>query len=78
MQKLGFIDTWEFKHLKDLTDDRWTWYSPKGNGRRLDYIFVSPELKPLIVSAKHIHDFRKSKLTDHSAVLLELKDNATL
>jgi len=72
LKKYGFIDSWEYKHANDTSNNRWTWYDGQGNGKRLDYIFISKELKSSIKSADHLHSFRMGRSTDHSAVAIEL------
>lgn len=70
--KFGFVDAWEKKHPNCLSSDRWTWYSDIGNGKRLDYVFLSPALKNSLKAAEHIHIYRNNGLTDHSALMVEL------
>lgn len=73
LKKLGFIDAWEVKHKDCESNDRWTWYSSNANGKRLDYVFLSPALKNSLKSAEHLHGYRINDYTDHSAVLVELQ-----
>ena len=70
IKSLGFVDTW--KRFNSNDEDRWTYITQKGDKRRIDYSFCSPELENDIISAKHIHDFRLAGLTDHSAIAIEL------
>ena len=71
LRKKGFIDAYD-AHIKGLSsDDRYTYYIKDDSGRRLDYAFLSPNLK--LVDAKHMHDVRADyKLSDHSMLILEI------
>ena len=67
------FDSWRLNHaniyqnkIKDKYD-AWTWYSPKGIGRRLDYIFVSKNIINTL-NAEHFHEERTAGYSDHSAV----------
>lgn len=52
-----------------------TWYSPYGNGYRLDQAFANKELQPLVQSC--IYNWGKQPesgdLSDHAAILLDFK-----
>lgn len=51
--------------------DRYTWYSQR-KGIRLDYVLVSPNLRPTVRAATHIHSVREQGVSDHSAVAVDL------
>ncbi len=67
------FDSWKVKHLNlykeknAIKDEAWTWYSSSGNGRRLDYIFVSNNIIDTLY-AEHFHQERTEGYSDHSAV----------
>jgi len=68
----GWIDAWEEYCQRANNDiERYT-YCANGFGRRLDYAFVTENLKDRIHFAKHLHDVRLSGLSDHSALVVEI------
>jgi len=85
----SFWDAWELSHKSKAQHDldRYTYYLwnkalERLMGHRLDYAFLSPSLKGKMVYAEHLHDVRmpnakKERLTDHSAILIELDIGAT-
>jgi exonuclease III len=68
-------DSYETFHLKQRprvnADDRFT-FKTGGFARRIDYIFLSENLVPHLISAGHDHSVRISGLSDHSAVQAKL------
>ncbi|MDT5182931.1 MAG: exodeoxyribonuclease [Mycobacterium sp.] len=74
-----YVDTW--RHLNPRVRE-YTWYTKRKNketsvsedynGFRLDYVFVSPPLRDSIVDARHIHDVRIDKVSDHAIVIADL------
>ena len=78
-QQENCVDTWRSLH-PDARE--FTWYSRRTNkelrvsedhnGFRLDYVFVSAPLLDAITSAKHIHEVRRAKISDHSIVVADL------
>jgi len=69
LEALGFVDAWRSRHPHGR---EFTWYSSKGNGFRLDAVFVSPPLADAIAEAGHLHHFRQDKHTDHAALLVSV------
>ena len=67
----NFFDAWRYIH-NDKKE--FSWYSRAINGFRLDHFFVSNNLKPLLNQCYYIHDYRERGISDHSMMLLELKD----
>lgn len=66
----GLIDLWRRQH-HDRRD--WSWHSGK-NGFRIDHAFANAALLeryPLTVT-KYDHSTRYDRLTDHSAMIVEL------
>lgn len=65
----GLIDAWRSRN----PDGReFTWYSSKGNGFRLDHAFCTTTVNDEISIIEYLHDPRERKLTDHSALFVEL------
>lgn len=74
-----YVDTWRNRNSKAR---EYTWYTKRRNketsasedynGFRLDYIFVSAGLRDRVVDARHIHDVRIRKVSDHAMVLTDI------
>lgn len=74
-----YLDTWRKIHPKAR---EYTWYTKRKNketvtsddynGFRLDYIFVSPSLRDYVLDARHVHDVRVSKISDHAIVIADV------
>jgi exonuclease III len=74
-----YVDSW--RHLNPNTRE-YTWYTKRKNketsvsedynGFRLDYVFVSPALTDHIVDARHLHQVRTGKVSDHAMVFADL------
>lgn len=74
-----YVDTWRSlnPHGREFT-----WYTRRKNtetgnsedynGFRLDYVFVSPALSGQIIDARHVHDVRTSKVSDHAMVIANI------
>lgn len=75
LESLGYIDAWRRLHP---TGREYTWFSPAGNGFRLDFAFLSPSLAPRLSAAKHIHETRLDNITDHSALVIEIASRPTI
>jgi exodeoxyribonuclease III len=74
MVQNGFVDS--FRHLHPNEPDGYTWWSHFGNARernvgwRIDYVMVSPELLPLVKSARiHAEVFG----SDHCPVSIDIQ-----
>jgi exodeoxyribonuclease-3 len=65
----GFTDAW--RHLHPRTRD-YTWFSAKGNGFRLDYVFLGQALLPSLRVARHVHAVRERGDSDHAALVVDL------
>lgn len=66
----GFVDAFRFFHPNEK---EYSWFGREGNGYRFDHIFVSENLLPLLKNCFYIHEPRIKKLSDHSAMCLEIK-----
>ena len=73
LEQLGFIDAW--RHFQPEHRE-YTWYSRANNGFRLDYAFASKALALRLCRAWHSHAERELKVSDHSALLVELDSPA--
>lgn len=76
----GFVDTWRQQHpqVRDYTwytkrKDKHTGESADLNGFRLDYLFVSPQLRNAISEAAILQAPRKAGASDHASVVLEIE-----
>lgn len=66
----GFVDAFRLFHPNEK---EYSWFGREGNGYRFDHIFVSKNILPLIKNCFYIHGPRLEKLSDHSAMYLEIR-----
>jgi len=71
MIEMEWIDSWRFLHGEKR---EYTWYSNANNGFRIDYAFFSPPTMRYLKDAYYSHIERICKYSDHSALLINLKD----
>lgn len=50
----------------------YSWYSHQGNGFRYDHTYIHESLKPILKDCYYLHKVRADKLSDHSAMILEV------
>lgn len=67
--KTGLVDAYRLRHPDT---HEYSWFGKKGDGYRFDHFFISRELSRYIVRCSYIHTPRIRKLSDHSAMYLEL------
>lgn len=67
--KKGYNDA--FKAINPGKQE-YSWIGRTGDGYRYDYIFVTSDLLEKIIRCEFIHETRQIKLTDHSALFLEI------
>lgn len=67
----GWIDSWRSRH-KDAKE--FSWVSSRGNGYRYDHSLSSPAMDKRIQSIDYQHAPRESGLSDHSLLLIDLKN----
>jgi len=60
-----------FRHLHPSMQE-YSWVGHTGDGYRYDHCFVSENLLPLVKKCYYLHEPRKVKLSDHSAIICEL------
>ncbi|MBU2540123.1 endonuclease/exonuclease/phosphatase [Patescibacteria group bacterium] len=65
----GLFDS--FRHLNPKKQD-YSWVGRTGDGYRYDYCFVSKDLLPSIKECYYLHNPRKERLSDHSAIITKL------
>jgi len=70
METLGFTDVWRRRN-PDARE--FTWISNHGNGFRFDHAFASAALAERIVDVRYVHDDRAQGLSDHSALILDIR-----
>lgn len=67
--KSGYVDV--YKHCNPKIQD-YSWVGRTNDGYRYDYCFVSEDLREGILNCEFLHETRINKLTDHSAIIMEL------
>lgn len=73
LSDLGYRDAFRFLHGYVAREPSWTWnrIAGHGGGWRLDHVFASAELRPLVCF--YHHDWRDRGLSDHSALEADLE-----
>jgi exonuclease III len=66
------VDTWRAATPIPSHRDVITWTGPNGKGNRLDFAFATPGLAPHVKSVFHRHDVRTDRVSDHSAIIVDL------
>jgi exonuclease III len=67
--KQGWEDSWRSRHAKAR---EFSWISAKGNGYRYDHCLATSQIDSRIMSIEYDHSVREAKLSDHSALLLDV------
>ncbi len=66
----GWIDSWRSRHAEAR---EFTWTSNRTDNRfRYDQVLASPKMDARLKSAVYDHTPRKAKVSDHSAIIVEL------
>eukprot|EP00456_Euglypha_rotunda_P026667 TRINITY_DN21456_c0_g2_i3.p1 TRINITY_DN21456_c0_g2~~TRINITY_DN21456_c0_g2_i3.p1 ORF type:complete len:233 (+),score=27.18 TRINITY_DN21456_c0_g2_i3:196-894(+) len=65
----GYIDCWR---SRNPAMREFTWYSNAGNGFRIDHAFANATADERVQAVYYDHDPRTSRVTDHSALIIEL------
>lgn len=65
----ALIDAWRSRNPESR---EFTWYSTKGNGFRIDHAFCTKSVNERISLVEYLHAPREQKITDHSALIVEL------
>ena len=68
LRDLGFQDAFRTLHGYEAREPSWTWRRIAGHrgGWRLDHLFCSAELRPVVCT--YHHAWREEGLSDHSAL----------
>lgn len=66
----GFYDAYKLCHPGE---QEYSWVGRSNDGYRYDYCFVSEDLKSVVKKCNYIHETRKIKITDHSAINVEIQ-----
>jgi exonuclease III len=72
LEAIGFVDGWRLFH-RDARE--FTWFSSKGNGFRVDHVFLSPQLIAVARQVRYSHKERLAGISDHSVLLAEIELN---
>ena len=70
LAEFDLIDVYRFRHGYKVQE--YSWYARPYIGRRYDHVFASRSLLN-DVECKYLHSFREKKLSDHSAIRIDLK-----
>jgi len=68
-EQIGFIDAFRLFY-PDICE--YSWYGREGYGYRYDHCFISKEIEKYTKSCFYIHEPRKNRLSDHSAMILKM------
>jgi len=68
--KYGFVDAFRFFHPNER---EYSWFGREGNGYRFDHIFATENILPFLQDCFYVHGVRLEKLSDHSAMCIEIK-----
>jgi exonuclease III len=76
MRAAGYVDLWRAHNR--TTEHTWYSFGRGGvvlNGFRIDHALASPSLAKRLTSCRYSHAERKKRLSDHSVLLVELRDD---
>lgn len=68
----GWTDSWR---SRNADAKEFSWVSSRGNGYRYDHALSSESLDSQIEQVHYQHEVRVSKLSDHSALIVDLREN---
>jgi len=68
----GWTDSWR---SRNAGAKEFSWISSRGNGYRYDHALCSESLDSQIEQVQYDHEVRVGKLSDHSALLIDFKQN---
>jgi len=71
LKDVGLIDSWR---TRNPTTKEFSWFSSQGNGFRIDHVFCSKSLDQEVLNIEYIHTPREMKFSDHSALVVELRE----
>lgn len=64
----GLVDSWR---RRNPNAKEFSWYSRANNGFRIDHALCTPDFDKTIREVRYIHEPRISRMTDHSALLVQ-------
>ena len=70
IQTKGLLDAWR---LLNGERKEYSWYSRYGNGFRIDHFLINSEFRHLVKDCYYHHIAREEKVSDHSQMVLLLK-----
>jgi exodeoxyribonuclease-3 len=71
LPKLGWLDAYRALHPDRV---ELSWADGEGRGYRFDHTFITADLHERLRRCEYVHETRESDLSDHSAMVIELKD----
>ena len=69
LEQAGWTDVWRRRYPRKR---EYSWFSSRGNGFRIDHALVSRRMLPRIRAVRYSHRERIGRISDHSALILEL------
>lgn len=69
LKDVGLVDAWR---TRNPVTKEFSWFSSQGNGFRIDHAFCSELIDQMISTIEYVHKPREMKITDHSALVLEI------
>lgn len=67
---IGWIDAYRALHADRL---ELSWVDGEGRGYRFDHTFITADLRERLGRCEYVHETREHDLSDHSAMVIELK-----
>lgn len=64
----GLVDAWR---SRNPAEREFSWFSPRGNGFRVDHALCTMQLERRIKSVGHVQSCRLDAVTDHAALLVD-------
>ena len=68
LETRGWIDLWRHVHPQGR---EFSWFSPRGNGFRIDHALGTPAFQGLVRSVEYSHRERECGISDHSVLVLD-------
>jgi exodeoxyribonuclease-3 len=86
----SFLRDWEYRFYESFKENglvdafrlfypdvcEYSWYGREGYGYRYDHCFISKNISRYIKLCQYLHEPRENRLSDHSAMLLQLNFTA--
>jgi exonuclease III len=67
----GYVDAW-----RQLNPNAWdySWTNHNGTRTRVDFVFLTQPLAPMLANAFHAHDDSGTSVSDHDPLIVDLKE----